>query len=504
MFDQWQYWKIFALVFGVIFLLDHLYFVWLPQRAIKKYQDADPERLRRYLERVVATPTPFPASKLVARSMLITIHINKGEHAKAAACCQVNLAVLTQAKPRRLFHLAEADTRRRFADCLEALGRPDEADSERREAEACVARAPRNPVQWLLRGKTLERENRYDEATREFEQALKMTPESDRQGRIQCLVHLVLSCHNAGRPADSLDWAEQTIALGATGMFLRTAHRMASIALGNLGRLDEAEEHCQKAHDLAMADGNVGARAEILGSLADIQRKRGRLAEAYQSAEEAAKVDPQATRIAYAVQLSVLREWGRFDEALLMMERHDSSKKVVIPALERRLMAASNLDRSRIEAESGKADDAWIHIQEAVAVLGNDPKLGLKCDGAAAWIFAARGLAEDSRRVADQVKERLADFEQDPSTQRGALYDLGMAACVRGDHDEGIDCWTRYLGLKPDPVHRPTAFYFRGECRRQLGDRTGAKADYDAAIGLEIDSHYARLARSRRGEMSLL
>jgi tetratricopeptide (TPR) repeat protein len=158
---------------------------------------------------------------------------------------------------------------------------------------------------------------------------------------------------------------------------------------------------------------------------------------------------------------------------------------------------------SRIEAECGRTDDAWVHIQQAISELGNDAKLGLKCNAAAAWVLAARGDAEESRRLNDQVEERLIDFQHDPSTCRGALYDLGMAACTRGDHEQGESCWSRYLELSPDPVHRPTALYFRGECRRHQGNPATALADFRQAIAMDIDSHYAQLARRRLGELSL-
>ena len=108
---------------------------------------------------------------------------------------------------------------------------------------------------------------------------------------------------------------------------------------------------------------------------------------------------PKAVRMAIAVQSQILREWGRFDEAIEMLRRHDEETKFVIPAFERRIRAVCALDMSRIEAECGRADDAWTHIQEARSELASDAKLGLKCDAAASWVLAARGLAGDSRRT---------------------------------------------------------------------------------------------------------
>jgi tetratricopeptide (TPR) repeat protein len=497
-------WVASLVVIVLIVAVHRLYFIILPQRAIKKYKRADPERLRRYLERVVATPSLIgPAQKLVARGALVGIYLPQGRHAEAEAHCRAELESLARVRHQVDAPALEADIRRRLADCLDALGETEEADEERRRAEACVARAPDDPLRHLTRGTLLEREHRYDEAREAFEQALALTPESNRPVRIECMVHLVLACFNAGRPAESLRWAEEAIALGAEGRSLRTAHRMAGVACDNLGRLEESEEHFRLAYDVAAAEGNRGAMGEILGNLADIQRKRGKLAEAQEACLKAAATDPKAVRMTLATQYAVLNSWGRFEEALQTLRRYAEAPGLVIPAHERRIQAVIALDMARIEAECGRADDAWVHIQEAVSELGNDAKLGLKCDSVAAWVFAVRGLADDSRRVADQARARLPEFERDPGTCRGVLFDLGMAACARGDHAEGLECWSRYLDLKPDPVYRPTALYFRGECRRNLGDPSAARADFREAVGMEIDTHYARLARRRLGELAL-
>ena len=72
-----------------------------------------------------------------------------------------------------------------------------------------------------------------------------------------------------------------------------------------------------------------------------------------------------------------------------------------------------------------------------------------------------------------------------------------MAAWKRGDFENGAHCFTRYLELLPDPVHQPTALYFRGECRLHQGDSSGAIADFRAAVAMNIDTHYTGLARKR-------
>ena len=67
-------------------------------------------------------------------------------------------------------------------------------------------------------------------------------------------------------------------------------------------------------------------------------------------------------------------------------------------------------------------------LNDLRAVLGNDAKLGLTCQGALSWVLAARGLADESRRNADEALTRLDEFASSPSTCKGILHDLGMAA----------------------------------------------------------------------------
>jgi tetratricopeptide (TPR) repeat protein len=311
------------------------------------------------------------------------------------------------------------------------------------------------------------------------------------------MMHLVIAACNAGRPADCLRWAEEAIAFGATGRFLVSAHKMAAVACGNLGRLDESEQHYRNAYDALVGAKKTPEMAETLASLANCLRKRGKLIEANETCIKAAAMDPKGRRMSLAVQSQILREWGRYDEALAIRAGYKDAGRLVIPHGERRIIAVWSLDTARIEAECGRGDAAWSHIQDALVVLQKDAKLGLVCEAVCCWALAVRGLADESQSVSSEIETRLGDFERDPKTCRGVLHDLGMAACARGDHHAGIDCWARYLGLRPDPVHQPTAFYKRGECHRELGQHTEAHNDYRAAVAMNLDTYHARLARQR-------
>jgi tetratricopeptide (TPR) repeat protein len=489
----------------VVGLFHYLYFVRLPQRAIEKYCDSDPEWLRRYLERVLATPSLLGSGmKTVAHLGLVGTYLHGGRHAEAAAHCRAALTILAGLQNRDRNGALEAQTRRRLADCLEALGQNDEAEQERRRAQKELRLAPADTLRHLTKGTFLGRQHRYEEAYREYHEALELTPVSNVPVRIECMMHLVVTAYNAGRPTDCLRWAEEAIALGATGKFLVSAHKMAAVACGNLSRLEGSEQHYRQAYDVLASANKTPEMAQTLGSLANCLRKRGKLIEANETCMRAAAMDPKGRRMSLAVQSQVLRAWGRHDEALAIRAGYKDTGQFVIPHFERRMAAVHALDAAHIEAECGRADAAWSHVQEALAVLNNDAKLGLVCEAVCSWVLAVRGLADESQRVWREVEARLHDFERDPSTCRSVLYDLGMAAYARGDPHAGIDCWNRYLGLGPDPVDQPTAFYERGECHRQLGRLTEARNDYRAAVAMNLDTYYARLAQQRLDRFALL
>jgi tetratricopeptide (TPR) repeat protein len=496
---------VIACLVGAGWLLHHLYFVALPRRAVKKYADTDPERLRRYLERVVATPSLMGKSmKLVPHLLLVGHFLPKARHAEAAGHCRAVLDIVSGAQDPERFGPLEANTRRKLADCLEALGQHDEAAEELRLAGERIDHSSDDTRRYLAEGALLERQDRHDEAYQTYERALKTTAGSNTPGRVKCMMHLVVSAHRAGRIAECLSWAEQVIALGAKGNTLRNAHRMAGVALGELGQLDESESHQRRAYDLAVAAGNTPAAAEILGTLADCLFKRGQLAEANEAAIRAAATDPNGVRLSLFVQAQVFNEWGRFEEALAFHERYREGVPMATPFRERRILAVHTLAVARAEAECGRVEDAWRRVEGTLPELAADAKLDLRGQAIACWILAARGLADQSRGVAARVEARLGDFAGDPSTRRVCLYYLARAACTRGDHQDGIAFWTRYLAAGPDPVYHPTAFFLRGECHRQLGRPSDARTDYRAAAATNLDTHHARLARRQLGEVTLL
>jgi hypothetical protein len=109
-----------AILIGVS-LLHSLYFIALPVRVVKSCGQRRPDWLRRYLECVTATPSLVRPTKIVARQFLVAIYFSRGQHAEAVRHCRAILKSLV-GLPIRVRASLEADTRRRLADCLEAIG----------------------------------------------------------------------------------------------------------------------------------------------------------------------------------------------------------------------------------------------------------------------------------------------------------------------------------------------------------------------------------------------
>ena len=322
--------------------------------------------------------------------------------------------------------------------------------------------------------------------------------------RIECMIHLVLSAYDCGRPAECLRWADEAIALGATSGILRSTHRMAGVACSSLGRPEDPEQHFRLAYDAAAAEKNAPTMAEDLGSLARCLYKRGKLVEANEACLNATTMDPKAARQSLAVQSAIFWNWGRYDDALAVLARHKDVNEQIIPYFNRRVVAHF-CDRHRPHRGRVRPSQrSLVAHPRNRAEFSSDAKLSLICEAATSWVLSPpRGLSTSHNVSPASSKRSSPPSERDPSTCRSVLYDLGMAACTRGDHHAGIACWTRYLALSPDPVYQPTAYYHRGECHRQLAQLSEAINDYQAAVALNLDTHFSQLARRRLGELTL-
>jgi tetratricopeptide (TPR) repeat protein len=357
-----------------------------------------------------------------------------------------------------------------------------------------VKGAEKSYVTLHAQGKLLDREHRYAEAYKLHEQALALVPPKPKDLRLELMMHLVLSSFNAGRPADTLRWAEAVIETDPEWKLIDTARRMAAIACSNLGRLADAEKHVRVAVDLAKSPEK---RADSMGLLAEYVMRRGNLIEAEKIAREAEALNPRKKGVPWAVIGEIKKEQGLLEEAIAAFEHMDSVGEGHIPAFNRRRSAAISKQLAPIYADLGRLDDALELIHEAEIELAKDPKLGVTLDAAAALVHAIRHEPEQASARMDLALEGLIPIPESLATHKTVLYLLGRAALEIDEPERAEDYLRAYLDLNPDPLYRPYAYYYLAECRRRLGDKAGGRAFDVQASSTHFGTCYERMARER-------
>lgn len=473
------------------------YFSALPMRAHLARTRGDVDAARQILEMVIATPTIFSRrAKLVMRYRLAVLYMQAQRYEEAAD--NLRLLLDTTLKPS-----VESDVRRRLADCLEGSGQRQASDEERRRAEHCLEGQVQDGFWYLSQGLLHEKEQRFPEACDSYEQALALLPGNRSTARTEAMARLSLSSFNAGRPDQAVRWAEETIAQ-KPGIEIRIlAHGFAGLGYGNLGRLEEAEEHKKIAMELAMLAGNQDRAAECMVSLADIMRKRGKIVEAMEACDHAAGMSLKARRIARTTQAECLRAWGRFDEAKEVLAQAQCAPTLFIPSMERRSQAVLSLGKAWLEAENDDPEKALEHLEEASIELANDSKLSLWCDATTAWVYASMGRHEEAVETMEHVEARSAEFAADRSTCLGSLSSLGRAAYLLGDFELSKTYWQQYLELHPDPVWQPKGLYYLGECHLHLGDIASALSSFERAVEMGFDTEHVTRSQRRLQEQAL-
>ena len=172
----------------------------------------------------------------------------------------------------------ENEVRVELAICLDFLGRADEAEMERMALADGGDDWGNGFMGLRARGKALDKQHRSGEAALAYEEAkLKLNPPENTAGRDDLLIRLVLASFNAGRPEETMKWVERAIEEGVAESRLYQAHRMAGFACSNLGRLEEAHFHRQRAYEMAVQQADSKKISDCLAGLADLHRLRGEL-----------------------------------------------------------------------------------------------------------------------------------------------------------------------------------------------------------------------------------
>jgi tetratricopeptide (TPR) repeat protein len=465
-----------------------LWFILIPQMSLR-LAGGDRDRQRRLLQLVVNTPSPGGV-KILARFLLAL----NDQVAKRYDSAETQYRAILSANDGDLDAGFESTVRQRLADTLEALERFDEAAVERKRAGAALSDPEETVVGLQAKGKLLERDHRYGDAYAAYERALSLAPDKPKAVRTELMMHLALSSFNAGRPADTLRWAEAVIDCDPQSRLIGSARRMAAVACANLGRLTDAEQHGQVAAELATT---AEQRARSLALLAGYLVRRGDLPRAEQLAREADALVPGKTRVPWAVIGEVEKARGHYEAAISALERAISIPEGFIPASNRRASAAIQKELALLHAELGRTDVALALLREAELELEGDPKLSVTLDAAAALVHALANDREAALARMASADEHRQDVLSDGTTQRATLYLLGRAALLVGEPACAETLLRASFELNPDPVHWPHLYYYLAGCRRMLGDAAGGD-DFDTkAASTQFGTHWERLARER-------
>ncbi len=474
-----------ALTFAGLAALEWFWFILVPQLS-SRLAGGDHDRQRRILRRVVSTPAPG-RSKGLARFRLALSNQFTGRYAEAEAIFRFIL----QDGGGDLDPGFESVVRQHLADTIEAQGRGKEAVAQRDRAAEVVKGTEETSLGFQAQGRLLDREHRYDEAVAAYERALELAPPLDMKIRGQILMRLVLSSFNAGRPADTVRWAEAVIELDPTR---HGARRMAAIGCNGLGRLEDAERHARLAAETAPSPEH---RAESLSLLADYVMRRGDLEEAERIAHEAEATLPGGKRTPWAVIEAIEKLRGNYDKAMRALEHSKMIAISHVPARSRRADAAIDMQLAIVQAELGRFEEALASIDRAGAELAGDPKLSVILHSSAALVHALAGQSDDALTRIDAAEEGRAAVPDDGTTQRGALYLLARAALAIDEPEWAEALLVEYQHHGPHPVYHPYLWYHLAECRRRLGDQSRGR-DYDRkAASARFGTMWERLAGER-------
>lgn len=485
---------IFLGVLGLIGLLSALHWFWfiaLPTRWLKRLARGNPPREKQLLEWIEASPALLgDAMKVAVRMRLVYVYEREHRFDAVERLCRKMLA-------HRLPRGLESTIRAHLADALDALGRRAESESERERIQEVLAGTLDKPLEQLARGNLLMSQDRHAEACEAYEQGLGIVPVDKPDFRLKFMNKLAIAALRAGRPADALSWADQAIAGGAGQPWLSLMHRMAALACSNMGRLEESERHLHLAEDAARARGDSAGVSQCLALLANLAHHRGQFEQAFTLCRQAAAMDHEACRPAWLLEAELHRLQGRYDEAISLLARAQEAPQHGKAAAARQGQAVCMLSAAWIEAERGQGERAWTLLQQALGELGNDAKLGLWCDGTAAWVCALLGRRAQAERIYAQAAPRIDALGDDRATQLNLHALLGKASFALGDYARAAEHWEAFLTHAPEAVNRPSGGYYLGEARLKLGDLAGAREAFGDSVAVGIDSHHARLARER-------
>lgn len=409
----------------------------------------------------------------------------------------------------------EADTRRRLADTLDVLGQTEEASAEWARASAATSGGGRDPTALLVQGDLFKRQQRYNEACDCYGRALALLPTLSSPGRALIMAKLALAHSEAGRSEETIRWAEESLRNAPDKTIRLMMERMAGVGYSDTGDLEQAETHYRRCLLLSEEAGKPNEIAHSLATLGSVQHKRGHFEEALATSRQAQNISADTAGLSIVVETECLRDMGRFDEARAVMVRRRQGSNSDTSALNRRVLAITNLGSARVEISAECYDEALVYLEEAREGLkfvanstiwppppsSGEYKAALWCDASLANALAGTGRNREAQELMASVETRLERFGEDRRTRLGTLGALGRTAFCLGDFAASRHFWQECLACLPDPVSLPMAYYWLGEIALCQGETEMAREAFRKSVAPKIDSLDARRAQVRLDEM---
>ncbi len=489
-------------VAAVLFGTQTAYFVWYPSQL----KNDTPERAqaaKKRLASIIATPSLLGNElKISARYRLAQLHLADREYAAAAEQHKIILDILARRSSTDKARPAlEADVRRRYADCLEGLGDRYGALSERQRVAQCLASKGANPLALLTSGRLLAQEGRHSEAYENYARALHLIPPRKADARAEVLVEMATASFHAGRPEQAIEAAESALDCNPKPALRILAHSMAGVGYSTQGNITESERHRTTALDLATASGNKEQVAHVLAQLANIERKRGNLAEAIDLARKAGAMTAGAKRQSDLIEAESQRLRGDYPAARQCMQSAQQGKPYAKPSDQRRMQGVFLLGSAWIELEAQEPQTALDFLQQAAALFPEDGKLSVWCQISVVNALTMLGHSEPMQQTLNWVEAKLPEFANDRETQMNAATMRARVAFMQADYARSLSLWEAYLALKPDPVEQPKGWYHIGECHFQMKDWQRAQEAYARSVGFGFDTAYVRKSQQRLTEI---
>ena len=315
--------------------------------------------------------------------------------------------------------------------------------------------------QHFARGDEAYRQQRLDDAIREFREVLRLSP-----SLAEAHAKLGVIFYSRGEYQEAADCFRKAVTYKPS---LKRAEALLGIALVRSGRLDEAVPLLEKSMRQP-PDRDLGKQAGLL--LLEAFHKLGKLDKALDIARELLSDDPQDADLLYHV-YRLHSELGSRAVAALAKEGAGSARlhQVTAELLESQGDYLQAVDQYR-RATQKDPSLPGIHRALAVALLNASP--------------GGTARSEARRELEIEIGANPVDFH--------SIYELGEIEWSEGRFAEARKRFARAIELQPEFVDALIAL---GKAATRQGDAEGALPHLEKAVRLAPDNEVARYRLSQ-------